>query len=410
MEMSALRHWCEVSKNLYNQGLYLVRQNLIHADRFVWYSDIEREMKTTLNLEGDVNYRLMPKAQCAQQCLKTVAADLKAYVKSVKDWSHHPEKYKGKPRLPRYKKGLNQLIIPNQSCKIEDGYLILTKTVRVPIPQWEKYGEKLEGFQQVRINPRFGGEWFEIEIVYLAEEVANPALDMGQYASIDLGVGNLATMMDTRDGEALIFNGKQLKAVNQWYNKTLATLKSAAMKCNGKRTTCRIQALTFRRNSRIDDLLHKTSREIVNILLRKGIGTLVVGHNKWWKDEVNLGEANNQNFVGIPFSRFISFLSYKCRMAGIAFVETEEAHTSKCDALALEEVGHHDKYMGRRKKRGLFQSSVGKLLNADVNGALNIMRKVVDDSLVRGIIDRGRLFRPVKLRDLYSLEYVPTFD
>lgn len=96
-------------------------------------------------------------------------------------------------------------------------------------------------------------------------------------------------------------------------------------------------------------------------------------------------------------------------MAGIAFVETEEAHTSKCDALAFEEVGHHDTYMGKRKKRGLFQSSVGKLLNADVNGALNIMRKVVDDSLVRGMIDRGRLFRPVKLRDLYSLRYVPTF-
>lgn len=277
VEMSAFRHWCEVSKNLYNLGLYLVRQNLIHEDRFVWYSDIDREMKTTLNLEGEVNYRLMPKAQCAQQCLKTVDADIKAYVKAVKDWSRHPEKYKGKPRLPRYKKGLNQLIIPNQSCQIRDGYLILTKTVRVPIPQWEKYGEKLEGFQQVRINPRFGGEWFEIEIVYLDEEVANPALDMGQYASIDFGVGNLATMVDTRDGEALIFNGRQLKAANQWYNKTLAALKSAAMKCNGKRTTRRIQALTFRRNSRIDDLLHKTSREIVNIILRKGIGTLVVG-------------------------------------------------------------------------------------------------------------------------------------
>lgn len=118
-------------------------------------------------------------------------------------------------------------------------------------------------------------------------------------------------------------------------------------------------------------------------------------------------QVNNQNFVSIPHSKFISLLAYKCGMVGINVVTTEESYTSKCDALAMEEIRHHDTYLGKRKKRGIFQSSVGKLINAHVNGALNIMRKVVGDSPVRRIVDRGRLFRPVLLRDIYHLGICP---
>ena len=406
-EKDSLLRLCEASKNLYNQALYAVRQELISNNRFIWYAELEKIMKETTNLEGEVNYRLMPKAQCAQQCLKVIDRNMRSYAKAVKDWSKNPGKYNGKPKLPKYKEKLNQLIFTSQCCTVRDGYIHITKSLGIEIPQWEKFGDKLSSFQQVRINPRLNGQEIDIEIVYMDEAQENPSLDKKQYASIDLGINNFATVVDSVTGDAVIYNGRQLKSVNQWYNKKRAELQSRLSVCNGKRrSSLNIRKLTVRRNNRIDDLLHKASRNIIRTLIGKGIGTLVVGYNKGWKDSINIGKSNNQNFVGIPFSRFISFLKYKCAMAGIIFIEVEESHTSKCDALALEEIGHHDSYLGKRKKRGLFQSSVGKLINADVNGALNIMRKVVGDSPIKGIVDRGRLFRPVILRDLYSLEYV----
>ena len=131
------------------------------------------------------------------------------------------------------------------------------------------------------------------------------------------------------------------------------------------------------------------------------VGNLVVGYNKGWKDSINIGKRNNQTFVGIPYGKLTDFLMYKCEMCGINLVVNEESYTSKCDALALESIGKHEEYKGKRVKRGLFQSSTGKLVNADVNGALNIRRKVVGDSeCVTRIIDSGRLFRPVRINIL----------
>lgn len=403
----SLRRMCEVSKNLYNQALYIIRQELKDNDRFIFYREIEERMKTVTNLEGGINYRLMPKTQCAQQCLKVLDKNVKSYVRSIKDWSKHPEKYNGKPGLPKYKKKLNQLIFTAQSCQIRDGRLILTKTLSIEIPQWEKYGDKLVSFQQVRINPVLDGTYFDIEIIYIDSETDNGELCMDRFASIDMGLNNFATMTDT-EGNTVIYNGRQMKSINQWYNKERARLQEELSKNDARRrTSLGIRALTRKRNDRINDIMHKISRDIVRRLVRNRIGTLIVGHNKEWKDSINIGSVNNQNFVSIPHSKFISLLAYKCGIVGINVVTTEESYTSKCDALAMEEIRHHDTYLGKRKKRGLFQSSVGKLINADVNGALNIMRKVVGDSPVRRIVDRGRLFRPVLLRDIYHLGIYP---
>jgi putative transposase len=143
-------------------------------------------------------------------------------------------------------------------------------------------------------------------------------------------------------------------------------------------------------------MFHKISREIVNKMIENHIGTIIVGYNKGWKDSIRIGKRNNQIFVGIPFYDLISKLSYKCEKCGITFITREESYTSKCDALAMEPIGRHDSYSGKRIKRGLYQSSVGKTINADVNGALNIMRKVIGDSYPNEIIDSGRLFRPIK--------------
>ena len=149
-------------------------------------------------------------------------------------------------------------------------------------------------------------------------------------------------------------------------------------------------------------MCHKASRIVVNILIAHNIGNLVVGYNKGWKDSINIGKRNNQTFYYIPYYLLLNYLKYKCEMAGINLIVHEESYTSKCDGLALEPIQKHDGYLGQRIKRGLFQSSCGKLINADVNGALNILRKVVGDSdLVHQIINSGCLFQPIKV-NLYK--------
>ena len=140
----------------------------------------------------------------------------------------------------------------------------------------------------------------------------------------------------------------------------------------------------------------KGSRQIVDMLVEKKIGRLIVGYNAGWKQKSDMGKRNNQKFVQMPFARLSSYLRYKCEMVGIDFVEHEESYTSKCDALALEQIGKHEQYLGRRTKRGLFCSSIGKLINADQNGALNIMRKVVGDSYVSRIVNSGHSLCPVR--------------
>ena len=151
-------------------------------------------------------------------------------------------------------------------------------------------------------------------------------------------------------------------------------------------------------------MMHKISKHIVATLVKHNVDTLICGKNDGWKDSIHIGKQNNQTFVQIPHDTFISYLRYKCEMQGITFITNEESYTSKCDALAREEICNHDKYLGKRTKRGLFQSSVGKLLNADVNGALNIMRKVVGDSeVVSRITNSGWLYQPIIFRSVYAL-------
>jgi len=387
---------CKVSKNLYNQALYIVRHELKENNKWLGYGQLNTILQDTFNLDGEINYRLL-KAQVAQQCLRALDKNIKSYVKSIKDFSKNPSKYKGRPKLPKYKKEANQLIYTNQCSTIKDGYIHLSKELKIRIPQYGKYGKELVDFQQIRVAPKMD-KTFTVEIVYLSERNTDTDLDYKQYASIDLGVDNLATMILYGE-EPMLFNGRQLKAKNQYFNKITSELKSKLT--NGQKTSKRIKRLYIKRDNQVTDMFHKLSRRIVNLLIEHKVGNLVVGYNKGWKDSINIGKRNNQTFVGIPYAKLIYFLRYKCEMCGINLVVNEESYTSKCDALAMEPIGKHEEYKGKRVKRGIFQSSTGKLVNADVNGALNIMRKAVGDSeCVTRIIDSGRLFRPVRINIL----------
>lgn len=389
---------CRTSNNLYNQALYLFRQRLDADGTWTWYDDMDKLMKSVTNLEGDCNYRLL-KSQCSQQILRVLDKNIKGYSKSIKDWKKHPEKYKGMPQMLHYRKrgGLFDLFYTNQSASIKDGNIRLAKDLYVSIPQWEKYGEDISRFNQVRFIP--SRQHIKVEIVY-EKQVRKAGVDKSKCAAIDLGIDNLATMV-TADG-CIIFNGRYLKSYNNYFNKNLARLQSVKDRQGMKRSTNRIKRMYDKRDRYFEDVFHKVSRQIVDMLVEKKIGTLAVGYNAGWKQESDMGKRNNQKFVQMPFARLAGYLRYKCEMVGIDFVEHEESYTSKCDALAFEEISKHEEYAGRRIRRGLFRSSTGKLINADQNGALNIMRKVVGDSYVRKIVDSGHSLCPIRYRSPFQ--------
>ena len=374
-----------ISNSLYNQALYHFRQRLDADGTWLWYYDMEKLMKQALNLEGRCDYKLL-KSQCSQQILRVLDKSIKAYCKSIKDWKVHKDKYKAMPQMPHYRKrgGMFNLYYTNQSCTVKDGVLRLAKDLSVQIPQWEKYGGSIKSFCQVRLIP--GKRNIKVEIIY-NKEIKKVDVDKTKYAAIDLGLDNLATMV-TAEG-CSIWSGKYLKSYNNHFNKTLSRLQSVKDMQGMKRTTRRMNLMYDKRDRYIEDAFHKVSRQIVDTLVRKKIGTLVVGYNAGWKQNAGMGKRNNQKFVQMPFARLAGYLRYKCEMIGIEFVEHEESYTSKCDALALETISKHEEYLGRRVKRGLFRSSTGKVINADQNGALNILRKVVGDSEFIRIVDSG---------------------
>lgn len=235
-----------------------------------------------------------------------------------------------------------------------------------------------------------------VEVVYeqdAEQEPVNPDV----YAGIDLGINNLATLTSNKSGFVpRIVNGRPVKSINQNYNKRRADLQSKLAKEDAKRhTSKRLERITNKRTRKIDHYLHTASKRIIDLLVSEGIGTLVIGYNQEWKQEVNIGKRNNQNFVHIPFARFIHMLTYKAELVGIQVRMTEESYTSKCSFLDFESIGKHDVYVGKRVKRGLFRSADGHCYNADVNGSYNITRKVASDAFVQG--SSGCVVHPISL-------------
>ena len=386
------------SNNLYNQALYLFRQRLDADGAWTWYNDMDKLIKGVTNLEGECNYKLLPSV-VSQQLLRVLDKNMKAYCKSIKDWNKHPEKYKGMPQMPHYRKrgGMMGLTYTKSGTSIKDGVIKLSRGIKIQIPQWEKYCEVLQSWKQVRVIPN--NRDVKVEIIY-EQEIKQAEVSKDKCAAIDLGLDNLATMVI--DEGCVIFSGKYLKSYNQHFNKTLSNLQSIKDMQGIKRSTRRIIRMYNKRDRYFEDAFHKVSRQIVNMLVAKKIGRLVVGYNVGWKQRTNMCKRTNQKFVQMPFARLASYLRYKCEMVGIDFVEHEESYTSKCDALALETIGKHETYLGKRTKRGLFRSSTGKLINADQNGALNIMRKVVGDSYASRIVNSGHSLCPVRYRNPFT--------
>ena len=357
---------CFKSKNLYNRAIYLVRQHYFNTKEYLNYYKLSQLMRDS----KDTDYYSLP-SKVTNVTLMLLDRNFKSFfakLRKKKDGSYD------KPvRIPRYleKDGRYITIFPKEavSKKYLRKGLVKLSSLSLEIPTKVKESELVE----VRILPR--NNHHIVEVVYKIEGKENK-IDNKRYASVDLGINNLMTV-SSNVTKPFIINGKPLKSINQYWNKELARLKSK-LKGN-KKTSKRIQSITNKRNNKVLDYLHKSSRKLVNFLVSNDISTLIVGYNEEWKENINLGKRNNQNFVNIPFLTLINQLEYKCKLEGINFILTEESYTSKCSFLDNEPLCKHEKYLGERIKRGLFKSKEGKLINADLNGSLNILKKVVGE-------------------------------
>lgn len=350
-----------------------------------------KEFSTKLCKENQFDFRNLPTA-ISQQVVTQVFSNTKGWIKAKKEFEKNPSKFRSKPKLPNYKKGKkqNMVVFATNACRVKDGYIYFVKNIIHPIKT--KIGDSK--LCQVRIIPQ--ATCYVVEVIYEKKE-QNLNLNKDNVLSIDLGLNNLCSCISNVGLIPFIVNGRIMKSFNQWYNKRKAKLMSFA---GDKGTSKRLRQLNNYRNFWIEDHIHKVSRFVINYCVDNNIGSLVVGLNKGWKQEINLGKKTNQKFVEIPFSRLIDKISYKCKLVGISFYLSEESYTSKVDHLAFEGLEKHDVYLGKRKKRGLFQSSVNKLINSDINGAIGIGRKVFGDSYVNRIIDSGLAFNPIRVNIL----------
>ena len=383
-----LREFCHRSKNLYNHGNYLIRQTFIEDGKWLRYGEVDRLLKAD---KDSPDYREMPTAQTAQQTLRLLDKNWTSFFAAIKDWKAHPEKYKGRPKLPKYKAkdGYFPLVLTNQNCKLKDGVIRFPRTFQGFTVKAIFASQPDAVFKQARIIPH-GGE-IDLELIYEIPDVEEKA-DNGKYGAIDIGVDNLAALAWNTGEQPVLLKGTPLKSVNQYYNKQMAKRRSICELMNGRHSSKRIARLTAKRNRKVEDYLHKASRKVIDLCAEQDVSVLVIGKNKGWKQEAKLGRRVNQSFVQLPFARFIQMLQYKAESMGMKVVLTEESYTSGTSFLDSE-VPTKDCYnKSRRVHRGLFQANDGRKINADVNGAYQIMRKVFPNVTADGI--EGVALRP----------------
>ncbi len=372
------------SKNLYNSTLYQMRQRFITDQTVIGYGDLDRLMQLT------EQYRALP-AKISQWVLKQVCFAWKSYLATCMEYRAHPGKFLGHPKLPKYldKQGRNLLTYTDQAISRNPknaGYVV-PSGVAIRVATAHAHTEIL----QVRIVPH--ATHYTVEVI--CEQAPEPQpVDPTLVASIDIGVNTLAAITSNKPGFVpRLVNGRPLKSLNQCYNKQREHRQKRLPK--GQVNSRALDELTDHRQRTITSYLHTASRAIITLLVREGIGTLVIGKNVGWKQAANMGKRNNQSFVFIPHARFIDMLAYKAALVGIQIVTIGESHTSKCSFLDLETVGHHEHYAGKRVKRGLFVAGTGQAINADINGSYNILRRFAPHLFAQGVA--SFLLRPIPL-------------
>ena len=398
-EFRNLKYLSHMAKNLTNEAIYNIRQYYFNKKKYLSYNENYKILKNS------ENYKKL-NSNMAQQILKEVDGSFKSFfglLKLVKNGKYDNKKIK----LPKYldKDGFTTLVIG--FVRLKDDMLIIPysnsfkkthKEIAIKLPPILK-GKKIK---EIRIIPKQYSRYFEIQYTYEVEEVQRE-LNKENGLGIDLGIDNLCTCV-TNNGASFLIDGRKLKSINQYYNKINAKLQSIKDKQKIERTTLRQKRIARKRNNRIEDYLSKAARIIINYCLNNDIGKIVLGYNEDFQKNSNIGSINNQNFVNIPYGKLRDKLIYLCKLYGIEFKLQEESYTSKASFFDGDEIPIYDKenpqeyiFSGKRIKRGVYQTKKGKLINADCNGALNILRKskVVDLSI---LYNRGELNTPKRIR------------
>ncbi|WP_373081601.1 RNA-guided endonuclease InsQ/TnpB family protein [Fusobacterium animalis] len=398
-EFRNLKYLSHIAKNLTNEAMYNIRQYYFNKKKYLSYNENYKILKNS------ENYKKL-NSNMAQQILKEVDGSFKSFfglLKLAKNGQYDNKKIK----LPKYlaKDGFTTLVIG--FVRLKDDMLIIPYS-----NSFRKTHEEItiklspvlkdKKIKEIRIIPKQHSKYFEIQYTYEVEEVQRE-LNKENGLGIDLGIDSLCTCV-SNNGKSFIIDGRKLKSINQYYNKINAKLQSIKDKQKIERTTLRQKRIARRRNNRIEDYLSKAARIIISYCLNNDIGKLVLGYNDDFQRNSNIGSINNQNFVNIPYGKLRDKLIYLCKIYGIEFKLQEESYTSKASFFDGDEIPIYDKenpqeyiFSGKRIKRGLYQTKKGKLINADCNGALNILRKskVVDLSI---LYNRGELNTPKRIR------------
>ena len=355
---------CFKSKNLYNAALFEFRQSYFdkEVDTLTW-----QNINRIFNQNNQFDYRELP-SKVSNAVLKKLGNNISSFWSLVKK-----SDYNRKVRLPKYLHKTDGRFIVEFNKQTfakrdDDNNLIICKSsldLRIPT--------RVETPQQVRIIPKVG--CYVIEVIYEIKE--NKPKQNQRVASIDLGLNNLATVV-TNDGDnPILISGKKIKSINQYYNKM--TSKQKSLLPNNIFTSKSLDRLWLKRNNKISYEIHKVTKFLANYFDERDVSKVIIGNNSGWKNEINLGKRNNQNFVNIPYTKFINQLTYKCQLLGITVITREESYTSKASFLDYDEIPNYKdevkpKFSGKRIKRGLYRSAT-RIINADVNGAYNIMVK-----------------------------------
>lgn len=369
---SLIRGFCKVSKDLYNHGNYLVRQKFIKEGLWLRYGSLDKTLRADTEYP---DYKAMPTAQSAQQTLRMLDAVWKSFFVAIKDWKKNKKKYLGRPKPPKYlkKDGCYCLVLTSQECKVKDGMLKFPKVFEgFSIKPRFLSDSRFASFQQVRFVPH--KESVAVELVYKIS-VPEEKPDNGHYIGIDIGVNNLAAVVNSWNGQPFIINGRPLKSMNQFANKEKARIQLELELANGRKISKRLYRLLEKRGRKLDNYMHQASRHIINYCLENDVSKVIIGKNDLWKQKAKVKKkndpnrkcsmkmvrVNNQNFVQIPLERFIRMLEYKAKEHGIAVTLTEEGYTSGTSFIDGEapDIRNYDK--GRRKFRGLFISNKASL-------------------------------------------------
>ncbi len=369
-------YWCHKAKNVYNNANYIVRQEYFSNGRYIAHNELYHIIK------HDQEYRGLP-SLVANEVLRTLHEAWRGFFSSMRSYGSDPFRFLGRPRPPRYKDRDGEIMIrfPRNHISHRGGKVLLPKKVgRYPIRHKLPEGADVK---MVRIIPR--GSSYVAEIVYGKEVNVNKRM-AGCVLGVDIGLENVMTVVDDQGNRPWIVKGGALKSMNQYYNKELARLRSICAR-SGQRTTKRIKRLSEKRNRKVRNALHHMSKLLVWHACRVGASSIVIGYNEGWKQNIKLGRRTNQGFVQIPYHTLLKQIAYKSEENGIEVVLQDESYTSMCSFLDGEPIERHGSYKGRRICRGLFQSEKGKVINADVNAAYNIIKKAFPKVFAEGIED-----------------------